>query len=54
MSWVNKNINPNSILKVGEEVEVMILEIDNAKRRISLDLNNVPRTHGRPLLRQKK
>ena len=38
MSWVNKNINPNSILKIGEEVEVMILEIDNAKRRISLGL----------------
>ncbi len=38
MSWVNKNINPNSILKIGEEVEVIILEIDNAKRRISLGL----------------
>ncbi len=38
MSWVNKNINPNSILKVGEEVDVIILEIDNAKRRISLGL----------------
>jgi len=38
MSWVNKNINPNSILKVGEEVEVIILEIDNLKRRISLGL----------------
>ena len=38
MSWVNKNINPNSILKVGGEVEVVILEIDNLKRRISLGL----------------
>ena len=38
MSWVNKNINPNTILKVGEEVEVIILEIDNSKRRISLGL----------------
>ena len=38
MSWVNKNINPNSLLKIGEEVEVMILEIDNSKRRISLGL----------------
>ena len=38
MSWVNKNINPNTILKVGEEVEVVILEIDNSKRRISLRL----------------
>ena len=38
MSWVNKNINPNSILKIGQEVEVIILEIDNIKRRISLGL----------------
>ena len=38
MSWVNKNINPNSILKIGEKVEVIILEIDNSKRRISLGL----------------
>ena len=38
MSWVNKNINPNSILKIGDEVEVIILEIDNSKRRISLGL----------------
>ncbi|MEE2694836.1 MAG: 30S ribosomal protein S1 [Pseudomonadota bacterium] len=38
MSWVNKNVNPNTILKVGEDVEVIILEIDNTKRRISLGL----------------
>ena len=38
MSWVNKNVNPNTILKVGQEVEVLILEVDNAKRRISLGL----------------
>ena len=38
MSWINKNINPNTILKVGDDVEVMILEIDDAKRRISLGL----------------
>ena len=38
MSWVNKNINPNSIVEVGKEIEIMILEIDNAKRRISLGL----------------
>ncbi len=38
MSWVNKNVNPNSILEVGQEVEVLILEVDNAKRRISLGL----------------
>ena len=38
MSWVNKNVNPNSILEVGQEVEVLILEVDNSKRRISLGL----------------
>ena len=31
MSWVNKNVNPNTILKVDQEVEVVILEIDNSK-----------------------
>ena len=36
MSWINKNVNPNSIVKTGDKVEVMILEIDNTKRRISL------------------
>ena len=38
MSWVNKNVNPNTILEVGQEVEVLILEVDNSKRRISLGL----------------
>ncbi len=38
MSWVNKNVNPNSILEVGQEAEVLILEVDNSKRRISLGL----------------
>ena len=38
MSWVNKNVNPNSLLEVGQEVEVLILEVDNSKRRISLGL----------------
>ena len=36
LSWVNKNVHPNSLVKVGDEVEVMILEIDHSKRRISL------------------
>ena len=34
LSWVNKNVHPNNLVKVGEEVEVMILEIDHTKRRI--------------------
>ena len=38
MSWVNKNINPSSIVEIGKEIEIMILEIDNSKRRISLGL----------------
>ncbi|MAI29071.1 MAG: 30S ribosomal protein S1 [Pelagibacteraceae bacterium TMED124] len=36
LSWVNKSVHPNNIVKIGEEVEVMILEIDHNKRRISL------------------
>ena len=36
LSWVNKNVHPNNIVNVGEEIEVMILEIDHNKRRISL------------------
>ena len=36
LSWVNKNVHPNNIVSIGEEVEVMILEIDHNKRRISL------------------
>ena len=36
LSWVNKNVNPNNLVKIGDEIEVMILEIDHAKRRISL------------------
>ena len=36
LTWVNKNVHPNSIVKVGDELEVMILEVDHAKRRISL------------------
>ena len=35
MSWVNKNVNPNSILKTNEEVEVVILEIDNSKEELA-------------------
>ncbi len=38
MDWTNKNINPNKILKIDDEVQVQILEIDANKRRISLGL----------------
>ncbi len=38
MSWVKKNVHPGKILSTSQEVEVMILEIDGDKRRISLGL----------------
>ncbi|GAB3682676.1 30S ribosomal protein S1 [Salinisphaera aquimarina] len=38
MDWTNKNINPNQIVDVGDEVEVMVLEIDEERRRISLGM----------------
>ena len=38
MSWTKKNAHPNSIIKLNEETEVMILEVDMDKRRISLGL----------------
>ena len=38
MSWVKKNIHPNKIVAPGQEVEVMVLEVDSNKRRISLGL----------------
>jgi small subunit ribosomal protein S1 len=41
MSWTKKNVHPGKILSTSEEVEVQILEIDGAKRRISLGLKQV-------------
>src|SRR6187549_3757863 len=38
MSWVKKNVHPNKIVTPGQEVEVMVLEVDSNKRRISLGL----------------
>ena len=38
MDWTNKNINPGKILQLGDEVEVMVLEIDEERRRISLGM----------------
>ncbi len=38
MSWVKKNVHPNKIVVPGHEVEVMVLEVDSNKRRISLGL----------------
>jgi small subunit ribosomal protein S1 len=41
MSWTKKNVHPGKILSTTEEIEVQILEIDSAKRRISLGLKQV-------------
>ena len=38
MDWTNKNINPNKAVTIGQEVEVMILDIDGERRRISLGM----------------
>ncbi len=38
MDWTNKNIHPSKLVQLGDEVEVMILEIDQERRRISLGL----------------
>ncbi len=38
MDWTNKNVDPKKVVTVGEEVEVMVLEIDEDRRRISLGM----------------
>ena len=38
MDWTNKNVNPNKVVTLGDEVEVVILEIDEERRRISLGM----------------
>jgi small subunit ribosomal protein S1 len=38
MDWTNKNVNPGKIVALGDEVEVMVLEIDEERRRISLGM----------------
>ena len=38
MDWTNKNVHPAKIVQLGDEVEVMILEIDEDRRRISLGM----------------
>ena len=36
MDWTNKNVNPSKMVHIGQEVEVMVLDIDEERRRISL------------------
>ncbi len=38
MDWTNKNVNPSKVVQVGDEVEVMILDVDEERRRISLGM----------------
>lgn len=38
MDWTNKNVDPKKIVQLGEEVEVMVLDIDEDRRRISLGM----------------
>jgi len=38
MDWTNKNVHPSKVVQMGDEVEVMILEIDEQRRRISLGM----------------
>ena len=38
MDWTNKNIHPSKVVQLGDEVEVMILDIDEERRRISLGM----------------
>jgi small subunit ribosomal protein S1 len=38
MDWTNKNVNPHKVVQIGDEVEVMVLDIDEERRRISLGI----------------
>lgn len=38
MDWTNRNIHPSKVVKVGEEIQVMVLDIDSNNRRISLGM----------------
>ncbi len=43
MSWTKKNVHPGKIVSTSQEVDVMVLEIDTAKRRVSLGLKQTQR-----------
>ncbi len=38
MDWTNKNVNPTKVVQVGDDVEVMVLDVDEERRRISLGI----------------
>ncbi len=41
MDWTNKNVNPAKVVQVGDETEVMVLDVDEERRRISLGIKQV-------------
>jgi small subunit ribosomal protein S1 len=41
MDWTNKNVNPSKVVQVGDDVEVMVLDVDEERRRISLGIKQV-------------
>ncbi|QYR53781.1 30S ribosomal protein S1 [Lysobacter soyae] len=41
MDWTNKNVNPSKVVQVGDEVQVMVLDVDEERRRISLGMKQV-------------
>jgi len=41
MDWTNKNVNPAKVVHIGQEVEVMVLDVDEDRRRISLGMKQV-------------
>jgi hypothetical protein len=43
MDWTNKNVNPAKVVHVGQEVEVMVLDIDEERRRIARDPRSASR-----------
>ncbi len=55
MDWTNKNVHPSKVVSLGDEVEVMILEIDEERRRISLGMKQcVPNPWDDFAMNQKK
>ncbi|HEU4813267.1 MAG TPA: 30S ribosomal protein S1 [Xanthomonadaceae bacterium] len=41
MDWTNKNVNPSKVAQVGDDVQVMVLDVDEERRRISLGMKQV-------------
>ncbi len=45
MDWTNKNVHPSKVVALGDEVEVMVLDIDEERRRISLGIKQCAMNH---------